>query len=166
MWFGIDGCCTVCVCQVLAVTIVCSATSSHVRMVAGAQTLTTAQCAPVRRYVVDCFHIGSGRFVNSLDFHLVLLKSTLPTLKAFLNGHNQNVWQQAWTCYAVGCQKMHFPMNSWSSSELKKCARRLFSISHHLPLVFFANATELAFVLLHNSRFNSTVTHIVNQHIL
>ena len=55
---GVDGCCTVCVCQVLAVTIVCSVTSSHVRMVAGAQTLTTAQCAPVRRYVVDCFHIG------------------------------------------------------------------------------------------------------------
>ena len=56
-------------------TIVCSATSSHVRMVAGAQTLTTAQCAPVRRYVVDCFHIGSGRFVNSLDLYLVSLKS-------------------------------------------------------------------------------------------
>ena len=45
-----------------------------------------------------------------------------------------------------------FSTNSGSSGHPKNDAKTLFSILH--PLVIFATATVVAFVLLHNSRFN------------
>ena len=45
-------------------------------------------------------------------------------------------------------------MNSWSSGQQKNYAKTLFSTLHPLSLVIFATATVVAFVLLHNYRFN------------
>ena len=55
----------------------------------------------------------------------------------------------------IGCPKMHFLhelMIFWSAK--KQCKDTFFSILHPLSLVIFATATVVAFVLLHNSKFN------------
>ena len=45
-------------------------------------------------------------------------------------------------------------MNSWSSGQPKNDAKTVFSTLHPLSMVIFATATVVAFVLLHDSRFN------------
>ena len=51
--------------------------------------------------------------------------------------------------------KRIFSMILWSSGQPKKlCKDTFFPTIHPLPLVIFATATVVAFVLLHNSRFN------------
>ena len=65
------------------------------------------------------------------------------------------VWQQAITC--CSCYRMpqnaFFTMNSRSSGQPNKRCKDLFP-HHPLSPVISATATVLAFVLLHNSRFN------------
>ena len=124
---------------------------------------------------------GLGGVVNFFDFCPALLKSlgcfdfqcvlssqwkavtvnlqifTLPTLKAFLEARSQNVSsnKQYLAARAIGSPKMHFfheILIFWSAK--KWCKDTFFPTLHPLSLVIFATATEVAFVLLHNSRFN------------
>ena len=118
---------------------------------------------------------GSGGVVNSLDFCLAsILKVpwllllpvhtfftmeggdsefenfTLPTLKAFLEARSQKI-----TCCL--CNRM--PPNAffpWTRDLLisKKRRRHFFSHPPSPFPVIFATATVVAFVLLHNSRFD------------
>ena len=48
---------------------------------------------------------------------------------------------------------MHF-FHAIFRSAKKRCKDTFFSTLHPLSLVIFATATVMAFVLLHNSRFN------------
>ena len=50
--------------------------------------------------------------------------------------------------------KRNFSTNSQSSGQPKNDTKTLFSTLHPLSLVIFATVTMVAFVLLHNSRFN------------
>ena len=89
---------------------------------------------------------GDSEFVNF----------TLPTLKAFLEAHSQNVSgnNRLLVTHAIGCPRMHFFTHSQSSSQSKNDTKTLFSALHSLSPVIFATATVVAFVLLRNSRFN------------
>ena len=81
-------------------------------------------------------------------------KFTVPTLKALLKVHSQNV--------SGNKQQLFFPTNSQSSGSLKNDVKtRFFFILHHLSSVIFANATVMAFLLLCNSTFNF---HCYTQH--
>ena len=88
-------------------------------------------------------------------------KFTGPTLDAFLKARSQNVSgdQQELVARAIGWQKtyvFHELAIFWLAE--KRCRLLpLFSsffILHHLSPVIFANATIMAFLLLHNSTFN------------
>ena len=57
--------------------------------------------------------------------------------------------------------KQNISVKLWSSGQPKNDAKKLFSTLHPLSLVIFATATVVAFVLLHNSRFNF---HCYTQH--
>ena len=85
---------------------------------------------------------------------------TLPILKAFLEARSQNV--SAGERIAIGCPKTHFSYELaiiWSAKKRRNDT--FFPTLHPLSLLIFATATVVAFVLLHNSRFNF---HCYTQH--
>ena len=81
-------------------------------------------------------------------------KFTVPNLKAFLKSQSECVKQEL-VAYAIGCQNTHFSHAIMISSSAEKRCKDTFP---HPPSPFlsaiFAYATEVAFVPLHNSRFN------------
>ena len=81
---------------------------------------------------------------------------TLPTLKAFLEACSHNVSDNKQNLLLVlqEAPKRFFSMNLRSSGQPKNDAKTLISTLHPLSTVNFATATVLAFVLLHNSRYN------------
>ena len=81
---------------------------------------------------------------------------TLPTLKTFLDARSQNVSgnKQSLVAHATECLKMHFFNELAIFWSAKKWCRHFFSTLHPLSPIMFAIATVLAFVLLHNFRFN------------
>ena len=81
---------------------------------------------------------------------------SLPALKAFLEASSQTVCQQAITCcscYRVSQNAFFLQTHNLLVSQ-KMMQRHFFPTLHPLSTVIFATATVLAFVLLHNSRFN------------
>ena len=78
--------------------------------------------------------------------------------KGILRACSQSVWQQARTCcwcYWIQ-KKMHFFHKLtifWSARNRRKDSF-YFHILHHLSPVSLADATAVAFVLLHSCRFN------------
>ena len=128
-----------------------------------------------------CLLGGSGGVVNSLDLCPASLKSlgcfcircvlssqwkavtvNLRILhcqleRAFLEARSQNVSsnKQYLVARAIGCPEKHFLHELaifWSAKKQRK--NTFFSTLHPLSTVIFAAATVLAFVLLHDSRFN------------
>ena len=85
---------------------------------------------------------------------------TLPTLKKFLEARSHNVSD---SCYMMPQNALFSYVivifySAWKKNEKKKkkktTQRYFFSTLHPLSKVIFATATVLAFVLLHDSRFN------------
>ena len=78
-------------------------------------------------------------------------------LKGIFGGpYSECVWQQAITyclCYRM-LQNAFFPWTRDLLVSQKTTQRHFFSTLHPLCTVIFATATVLAFVVLHNSRFN------------
>ena len=106
---------------------------------------------------------------------LTFAQHRLSPLAAFTSGvyflYNGRRWQ--WICefcianfkgnkqwlvaHAIECLQMHFFFFSWTHDLLvsqKRTQRHFFSTLHPLSPVIFATAIVVAFVLLHNSRFN------------
>ena len=95
---------------------------------------------------------GDSEFVNF----------TLLTLKAFLEASSQNVSGfNNLLLVLKDAPKQKNSMKLRTSGQPKNDAKKLFSTLHPLSLVIFATATVVAFVLLHNSRFNF---HCYTQH--
>ena len=74
----------------------------------------------------------------------------------FGGSQSECVWQQAISC----CLCYRMPQNAFFSHEItifwsaKKWCKDIFSTLHPLSPVILATATVVAFVLLHNARFN------------
>ena len=87
------------------------------------------------------------------------VKFTVPPLKALLKvcSHSVSGNKQELAAHAVGYQKVNFFLHSYNLLVSKKTnkndAEMLFSILHHLSPVILANATAVAFALLHSSTF-------------
>ena len=82
---------------------------------------------------------------------------TLPALKALFEARSHNVSgnKQYLVARAVGCPKTHFFLRTRDLLVSKKTMKRhFFSTLHPISMVILASATVLAFVLLHDSRFN------------
>ena len=99
----------------------------------------------------------SGAYFQSSQWKAVTVNS--PALKACLKAHSQNVSgnkQERCSCCRMPKNAAFSPrLNLQSSGQPKTMQGHFyFRIFYHLSLVIFACATEMAFVLLHNSTFN------------
>ena len=108
-------------------------------------------CAsPLSAFTSGAFFLHNGRQWQWIcEFYTANFKGIFGGLQS------ECVWQQAINC----CSCCRMPqnaffslMNSWSSGQPKNDTKTFFP--HPPSLVIFATATVVAFVMLHNSRFN------------